>query len=238
MTYTTAELHLHTSETSSCGEVSAYDSIPLFKEHGYDLVCVTDHFNYDYFDDYYFNGQPWKEAVDNWFKGWYAAREAGEKHGVTVLHGAEFRFRESSSDYLVFGMTDDMYYEYPEMLEMTSAEFSGFAKEHGLYFAQAHPFRNPFQCDPSLLDGIEIYNFHPSQNSYNHLAVEEAINNPHLVPTCGQDFHYLKCMRDCKTRFFGEVRDMDTLIAKLRAREFDMLLPDGTVVDPDNLRAV
>ena len=235
MKYTYAELHFHTKETSHCGQVSAYDSIPIFKEHGYDLVCVTDHFNYEYFDEYLTGKMSWEDAVEKWFAGWYAAKDAGEKNGVTVLHGAEFRFRESFADYLVFGMTDELYFEHPEMIEMTSAEFSEFAHGHGVYFSQAHPFRNAFQCDPKYLDGIEIYNFHPREDSNNELTRETAKKNPHLIPTCGQDYHYLIGMQDCKTRFHGEVRDMDTLLKKLRAREYEMILPDGTVVDPNNL---
>ena len=235
MQYTFAELHLHTKETSWCGQVSAADSIPLFKEHGYDLVCVTDHFNFDYFWDYLHEGQPWNEAVDKWFEGWRVAREAGEKCGVTVLHGAEFRFEESWADYLVYGIPDEFYYEHPEMIKMTSAEFSVFAREHGFYFSQAHPFRGSFQCPPELLEGIEVYNFHPTEDSENHRALECARSNPHLIPTCGQDFHQLEAMQDCKTRFNGEVRDMDTLIAKLRARDYTMILPDGAEVDPKAL---
>ena len=233
MEYTIAELHLHTAESSWCGKMSAVDAIPLFKENGYDLVCVTDHFNYEYFQDYYKYGK-WKACVHRWYAGWYTAKEAGEKCGVTVLHGAEFRFRESFADYIVYGMTDELYHDHPEMLDMTSAEFSVFAREHGLYFSQAHPFRNDFQCDPKYLDGIEIYNFHPTEDSDNHLAVEVAKKNPHLIPTCGQDFHFAEAMQGAKTRFFGKVSDMPTLIAKLRGREYEMILPDGRIVDPKN----
>jgi len=229
MKYTYAELHFHTKESSHCGEISAYDSIPMYKEHGYDLVCVTDHYNREYFFDYLHNGQPWEEAVDQWFAGWYAARDAGKKCGVKVLHAAEFRFDESFADYLVFGMTDEMFYEFPALFLMTSAEFSVFAREHGLFFAQAHPYRNDFICDPAYLDGVEIYNFHPDQQSHNELAVEWAKAN-NLIPLCGQDFHCAAALQDCKTRFHGEVDDIPTLISKLRARDYDLQLPDGSII--------
>ena len=49
MKYTNAELHFHTAETSVCAKAFAKDSNPFYKEHGYDLVVVTDHFNAEYF---------------------------------------------------------------------------------------------------------------------------------------------------------------------------------------------
>ena len=119
MEYTFAELHFHTKESSGCAEVSAYDAIPQYKENGYDLICVTDHFNRNHFWDHYYEGLTWEEAVDGWFAGWHAAKKAGEVHGITVLHGAEFKFDGVPNDYLVFGVTDEMYYEIPYMFTWT-----------------------------------------------------------------------------------------------------------------------
>ena len=38
------ETHLHTSEVSRCGQVSAAEMIELYKEAGYSTVFVSDHF--------------------------------------------------------------------------------------------------------------------------------------------------------------------------------------------------
>ena len=51
MQYTYAELHYHTKESSYCGQVSAYEAIPEYRKNGYDLICVTDHFNRNYFEN-------------------------------------------------------------------------------------------------------------------------------------------------------------------------------------------
>ena len=100
--YTYAELHLHTAETSSCGEVAADEAIRLFKQNGYDLVCVTDHFNDRYFNYYETilppgldEAQKWRASVDIWLAGRHAAKDAGEKYGITVIQGAEIQLSGS-----------------------------------------------------------------------------------------------------------------------------------------------
>ena len=231
MEYTFAELHFHTRESSGCAEVFAFDSIPQYKENGYDLVCVTDHFNRNHFWEHYYEGLTWEQAVDKWFAGWHTAKKAGETYGVTVLHGAEFKFDGVPNDYLVFGVTDEMYYEIPYMFTWTPERFSEFARKNNIFFAQAHPFRpNQIRTVPStLLDGAEVFNSHPLvPYSYNDLAKVWADEN-HLIPLCGQDYHEKCCMVGCKTRFHGEVTDMETLKQKLFNRKFDIILPNGDI---------
>lgn len=233
MIYTYAEMHFHTSETSKCGEVSAYDSIPLFKEHGYDLVCVTDHFNERYFEPST-SKEHWRRQCEKWFAGWYAAREAGEKYGVTVLHGAEIQFRGNYSEMLVYGIPDETMLDVPELFNLAPEEFFALARENGCFVSAAHPFRHSPRYDPSLYDGAEVFNYSESFRENNNRNAEEFARANGLVPTCGQDFHELNAMHDVKTRFNGEVRDMRTLIDKLLARDFVLLLPEGRVLDPKN----
>ena len=38
------QLHLHTSETSRCGEAPAVEMVRACKTAGYDLIAITDHF--------------------------------------------------------------------------------------------------------------------------------------------------------------------------------------------------
>ena len=231
MEYTYTELHYHTKESSYCGKVSAYDAIPEYRKNGYDLICVTDHFNRAYFENHHVHGMSWEDAVDVWFAGWHAAKKAGEVHGITVLHGAEFKFDGVPNDYLVFGVTDEMYYEIPYMFTWTPEQFSEFARKNNIFFAQAHPFRpNQIQTEPTaLIDGAEIFNSHPEvPYDYNDLAKAWAKEN-NLIPICGQDYHERHCMVGCKTRFHGEVADMNTLKLKLFTREFDIITPDGEI---------
>ena len=231
MEYTYTELHYHTKESSYCGKVSAYDAIPEYRKNGYDLICVTDHFNRAYFENHHVHGMSWEDAVDVWFAGWHAARDAGEKNGVKVLHAAEFKFDGIPNDYLVYGVSDEMYYEIPYMYTWTPAQFSEFAGKNNIFFSQAHPFREgQIATEPAnILDGAEVLNSHPIHEGNNHLTVEWAKKN-NLIPICGQDYHEYVAMVGCKTRFYGDVSDMGTLVAKLFGREYDIVSPDGTIM--------
>ena len=237
MKYTNTELHFHTAETSWCANMSACDSIPLYKERGYDLVCVTDHFNERYFQDAPAgcSKELWKKCCERWFAGWYAAREAGEKCGLTVIHAAEFQLKGFASEMLVYGMTDEMFLENPRPFDMSPKDFSRFAKENGLFITLAHPFRHDDRPDPVFYNGAEVYNGveeigedEVRTPEHNILARDFAAKNG-LVPTCGQDFHKKYAMRGIMTRFHGEVKDSRTLVEKLFARDFDMILLDGEV---------
>lgn len=237
MKYTNTELHYHTAETSWCANASAYDSIPLYKEHGYDLVCVTDHFNERYFDaPVGCSLDVWqKECREKWFAGWYAAREAGEKCGVTVLHAAEFQLKDHACELLVYGMTDDMFLNNPRLFDISIEELSRFAKKNHLFITLAHPFRKDDRPDPSLYNGAEVYNGVEEigedevRTPENNILSREFAKKNGLIPTCGQDFHKNYAMRGIMTRFHGEVKDMPTLVDKLLARDFDLVLLDGEV---------
>ena len=39
------DMHMHTKETSSCGEVPAAEGVRLYKEAGYQGVMITDHYH-------------------------------------------------------------------------------------------------------------------------------------------------------------------------------------------------
>lgn len=230
---TICELHCHTSETSYCGHVSARDLIPFYKENGYDLVVITDHFNADYFTDYIQGAMSWEDTMERWFSGWRIARETGDACGVKVLHGCEFRFPENHNDYLVYGMTEKLFMEGSHLFRLSFPEFAEYAKEHGLFVAQAHPFR-PGQIiqDPKLLEAIEIYNSHPEHNAHNDTAKKFAEDNG-LIGICGQDFHQYPAMLGCKTRIHGEINTIPELIAKLRARDFEIIEPEHPAVYDD-----
>lgn len=226
MIYTKAELHFHTAETSVCAAAPACESIPFYKEQGYDLVVVTDHFNSTYFEGTEeCSTERWKNECERWFAGWYAAKEAGERYGITVLHGAEFQLKGHMCELLVYGMTDEMFLETPRLFDLSVEELSAFAKENHLFVTLAHPFRRQDQPDTSLYHGAEICNTRISAEK-NEEARIFAIENG-LTPVCGQDFHRFEHMRGVMTRFNGEVRDNETLVDKLFARDFELIIPGG-----------
>ncbi|MBR6701895.1 MAG: PHP domain-containing protein, partial [Clostridia bacterium] len=39
------DIHIHTEESSKCGETSAAKVVERYKKLGYDGLCITDHMN-------------------------------------------------------------------------------------------------------------------------------------------------------------------------------------------------
>ena len=227
------ELHFHTHETSRCAKVPAADGIRAFKEHGYECVVVTDHLNRSYYKEFYDGILSYEENTDKWLSGYRAAKAAGDEYGVTVLLGCELDFDEgiAKNEYLVYGMSEKDFYEYRELWTMNEASFKTFADRHGLFVAQAHPFR-PW-CKPCPVDhlhGVEVFNSHPRHDQRNHLAMEIWLTSD-LVPLCGSDYHEPDAVRGCGMDFKRDVSEIQDIIDMLHKREFRLVLP-GEYTDP------
>lgn len=182
------EMHYHTPQTSYCGHIPPAEALPKYKEAGYAGVVVTDHFYKEWFDD---KGEiPWEEKIERWLTGYRAAQETARTlEDFTVILGMELRFTDNLNDHLVYGIDEALLKENPELYLMTPAEFRRFADAHGLFFAQAHPFRSVCTPrDPAVLHGVEIYNGNGRHNSHNHKAEAFAEENG-LIALSGSDFH-------------------------------------------------
>lgn len=214
------DMHFHTQETSSCGSIPAAQSVPAYREKGYDGLVVTDH----YFDGYFARfpaDRPWPEQLESWLTGYRAARAAGDACGMTVLLGLELRFVGSMNDYLVYGATEDLLRAHPALYRMDPASFARFARDNGLFFAQAHPFRPGLtRCDAAYLDGVETYNGNKRHNSHNDLAAAYAAEHG-LIPLSGSDFHEWEDLARGGLHFRAPVRDAEELIAALRGGAYE-----------------
>ena len=181
------DLHCHTKGVSKCGTVLPEEGARLYIEAGYSGVVITNHFN-RYTFDVMPEGSSWDETMDFYLSGWKRFRD-GAGGRLTVLLGMEIRFDENENDYLVYGVTEELLRAHPEFLEMDAAAFSAFARQEGLLFYQAHPFRNGMSVvNPQLLDGIETYNGHPRHESRNDIAMAWA-EKYGLQQISGSDFH-------------------------------------------------
>ncbi len=163
------DLHVHTSEISACGVMSAEETVRRYSEAGYDMVVITNHFA-----DY--NKKRFEAAgidfVERYMEGYELARAAGEKYGVLVLCGYELRFNRNENDYLVYNMTPEDAKDCDRIFAMGPREFSQFAKERDILFYQAHPFRNNMTLvHPQYLFGIEVKNANPRHDSRNDIAM-------------------------------------------------------------------
>lgn len=183
------ELHCHTAETSYCASCKASQSVALLKDAGYDGVAITNHYYREWFTE---KEGSWKEKMDWWLSGYRLAKKAGDEMGLAVVLGVELGFESFPvNHFLSYGMEEEFFYEYPQLYEMTPAEYSTLANRLGLYFGQAHPMRGN-SCRPeapTILHGMEIYNSHGENANHNH-QVYEIVKKNNLVGTVGSDFHH------------------------------------------------
>ena len=181
------DLHCHTKGVSACGTVEPEEGAKLYIEAGYSGVVITNHINNDTFRDFS-SSQGWQERVDFYLTGWQRFKAAAGGR-LTVLLGAELRFPQNDNDYLVYGVTEGFLRETPGLMGMDVGSFSMLAREKGLLFFQAHPFRNNMTVvNPACLDGIEVYNGHPRHESRNAIALAWA-EKYGLLQSSGSDFH-------------------------------------------------
>ena len=155
------ETHLHTAECDIYAHVSARDAVRMYKDAGYDCIVVTDHY-FSLFFDWFRDelcGMSHKEIIHRWLRGYFCAREEGERIGVTVLPGAEVRFDGHINDYLVYGVDEDFFLHAPLLNTLGNVSELINILPDGACVVQAHPFRNKMTVeDPSPLFGIEVNN--------------------------------------------------------------------------------
>lgn len=158
------ELHAHTSECDLAAHASGAELVRIYHAAGYSGMVITDHYFatfYKWFADELAN-KSHREIMARRLKGYYEARNEGERLGFTVLPGAEVRFDRSPygiNDFLVFGCDEEFFLTAPRLNELTSLdELNALLPEHACVVL-AHPFRvNMTVMDPTLLFGIEAHN--------------------------------------------------------------------------------
>lgn len=183
------ETHLHTVYSSSCGHLDADAIVNGYLKAGYHGVAVTDHFNWSTYRFLGFDRLKPEEISKVFLEGYYRVREVGERLGLKVYKGAEFRFDGSDNDYLVFGFSDDMLREPAGLFKDGLSDFSRRCRSEGGLIIQAHPYRNV--CTPAeaaLLDGVEVLNRNIDWDNHNDWALAFAEKNG-LLQTSGSDCH-------------------------------------------------
>lgn len=158
------ELHAHTSECDLAAHASGAELVRIYHAAGYSGMVITDHYFatfYKWFADE-LASKSHREIMARRLKGYYEARNEGERLGFTVLPGAEVRFDRSPygiNDFLVFGCDEEFFLTAPRLNELTSLdELNALLPEHACVVL-AHPFRvNMTVMDPTPLFGIEAHN--------------------------------------------------------------------------------
>ena len=211
------ELHCHCKPTSSCAKMEIPEMMELLRKENFDGVVLTNHF--------YAGGKFMKteDPVGTYLDDYYRAAELGEKMGIRVYLGAEYRFAENSNDYLVFGVDEAMLRETVTRFDMTFQQFYEEYHREDRLILQAHPFRPGLQVmDPPHLDGIEAFNVHPHHNSMVALAARGAQENDLPLITAGTDFHNPGYEGLAATRTKILPKDSKELVALLRSGDYMM----------------
>ena len=184
------EMHVHTKECDKVAKFKGAEIVNLYKDAGYDGIVITDHYFsmfFDWFKDE-LCGSNHKKIIERFLKGYYSAKEAGERKGITVLCGAEVRFDNTINDYLIYGLEENDFYELPLLNKLKDVqELVDVLPDYALV-VQAHPFRNNMTvCDPTPIFGIEAYNG-GNDEFRNKLAKIYALHYKKSLVS-GSDFH-------------------------------------------------
>lgn len=183
------ETHCHTSEVSVCARSRAADMVEAYVQAGYDGMVITNHceprFTFQRCPD-----EDWDKRAEWYLEGYRAAARAAQGR-CKVLWGIELRFTENVNDYLVYGLNEAILHELANahFMEWGIEKFSRYAREHHLLLMMAHPFRHGITViDPSLVDGVEVFNCSPTIDSHNFLA-ESWADRFGLLKSSGSDSH-------------------------------------------------
>ena len=179
------DTHVHTSEVSSCGKLTAAQIVESYVAAGYDAIVITDHLLLGRIAEQQLSAQ---EVYDRQLRGYRAACECARGR-IGVLLGAEIRFTQGNEDYLLLGLDERKYMELARELPDSPAACHALMQRLDCLMYQAHPFRPGLRtADPGCLDGVEVFNGNPRHDSHNELAMRFALDNG-LRMSSGSDAH-------------------------------------------------
>ncbi len=223
------ETHLHTKETSRCGQTPAAEMVLHHKNLGFTGIFVTDHFatgnshgNID---------APWAKRVDILQKGYMAAKEKGDEIGLDVFFAWEYPYH--SGDFLTYGLSPDFLYAHKELLDFEpNRDFQGYARlihENGGYIIQAHPFRyadymqnGAAQLQKDHIDAIEVDNGSHKDPTFNQKALEAA-KQLNFAMSAGSDTHSILMSKTAFMAFDHRLKNSQDFIGQMKAKHYQLL---------------
>ncbi len=213
------ELHLHTSDVSTCANAPVTYIVSRYVKEGYSTLVLTNHFS-----RFTFGGRfpSWEEKVRHFMSGF--TRLTQEAQGrLIILPGCELRLNTDDNDYLLYGVTESFLLSHPDLLDISIKKLSLLCRANGILLIQAHPFRNFMRIvEPTLLDGIEIYNGLTGQSSRNDMAAVWA-ERFSLIPTSGSDFHDAENHVDGGILTEEKITSNEQLVRILKNRTYQLI---------------
>jgi len=220
------ELHCHSAPVSACAKAFPEEIVQAYLGHSYNTIVLTNHFSRFTFKNKRMgdlSALPWQEKVDYYMKGYHELKEAAGDR-INVIFGCELRSNLDENDYLIYGLDEAFLRRNEDLYDVPTPEVSARIREAGFLFLQAHPFRDFMQMvNPQHLDGIEVFNGNPSQDSRNDIARIWA-ERFGLIGTSGSDFHKI-----VEGAFAGgiltdePITSNEQLLEILRSGDFEMI---------------
>lgn len=214
------ELHCHSTDISECARVGVNEIIEAYTKCKYNTLVLTNHFNYGTM--IYNKATDWNDFIDKYFEAYEKLKNAAFGK-LNILIGAELRFKENINDYLIYGFTKEFLKSNPDIFDLGPERFHTLAKENGVLFIQAHPFRNGMTViNPRHLDGVEVYNGHFGHDSRNNIANMWA-EKFSLIKTSGTDFHYEESPTCAGILTDEEITSIEQLISVLKSGKYELV---------------
>lgn len=222
------EMHLHVAETSPCAMTDEKTIAGIYEKNGYNGIVYTSHYN-SFLREFY-NFRNFGEYNDNFINHYSKLKAECAKKGIDVFFGMEFMPDETSyyiedafnAEFLIYGATPDKIDDFRRLLKENTASMHDYCKKNGFLVSQAHPFRGMINYrKPEVLDGVEVFNGNPRQNSHNDSARKFAEENG-LIMTAGSDFHETD---DCVSGVILEnaVKTEKELVSELKKRKHTII---------------
>lgn len=213
------EMHLHSSEISTCGKKTRKEMLDIAKKNGYDGVFFTDHF---WRGNCRIKELSWRECIEKYSEEHKKAVEYGRRIGVDVFFG--FELCERTADFLIYGIDADFLLSHPKARDMKIGEVLELFREAGGLVIQAHPFREARYIDEMLLyplhvDGVEVLNTHNRTERADLLAEQYAAAYD-MITTCGSDYHADRDHPFCAMTFSKRPESERDVIDMIRNREY------------------
>lgn len=219
------ELHLHTSETSKCGRMTAAQQVQAYHDAGYSTIVVSDHLSpgfYNRHPDYTDS-----EAGILFFDGYRNAKRAAKAYeDMHVIPAGEIEFDGCNGHFVVLGIDEFFFARHPGLPYTDPGAFHRYCKEHGYFIINAHPFRGgKNRCHPEYADAIEVYNGNPRHYSVEEKirALEVAEAHPELVCVSASDAHRTEDTGHGGILTETLIENAEQLIACLKSRQFSLI---------------
>lgn len=219
------ELHAHTSECDRDAALSAKELVHLYKDAGYSGMVVTDHYIERFYTLWFpddVRGLTHQQQVRRWLRGYYTARDEGERIGFTVLPGTEVRFDGFPNDYLIYGLHEEFFYHAPRLNELKNVEALLDLLPDDVCVVHAHPFRDDMVVkNPKGLFGIETFN--GGTDRFRNEMARAFADNYGLAQTSGSDIHSLSRLAKGGIETNAIIKTPEDLVKTLRSGNYTLI---------------